>query len=59
LPLDPEEPKKLALTIKEMGLKYVVITSVDRDDLRTAVPSTSPTASSRSASTARRPASRS
>lgn len=34
LPLDPEEPKKLALTIKEMGLRYVVITSVDRDDLR-------------------------
>lgn len=34
LPLDPEEPKKLALTIKEMKLKYVVITSVDRDDLR-------------------------
>ena len=33
LALDPEEPKKLALTIKEMGLKYVVITSVDRDDL--------------------------
>ncbi|MGE6107452.1 lipoyl synthase [Aeromonas sobria] len=34
LALDPEESKKLALTIKEMGLKYVVITSVDRDDLR-------------------------
>ena len=34
LALDPEEPKKLALTIKEMGLKYVVINSVDRDDLR-------------------------
>ncbi|SIQ41660.1 lipoic acid synthetase [Aeromonas sp. RU39B] len=34
LPLDPEEPKKLALTIKEMNLRYVVITSVDRDDLR-------------------------
>ncbi|UCM60701.1 lipoyl synthase [Aeromonas hydrophila] len=34
LALDPDEPKKLALTIKEMGLKYVVITSVDRDDLR-------------------------
>ncbi|WP_323948527.1 lipoyl synthase [Aeromonas caviae] len=34
LPLDPDEPKKLALTIKEMNLKYVVITSVDRDDLR-------------------------
>jgi len=33
-PLDPEEPKKLALTILEMKLKYVVITSVDRDDLR-------------------------
>lgn len=34
LALVPEEPKKLALTIKEMNLKYVVITSVDRDDLR-------------------------
>ncbi|MGL5030044.1 MAG: lipoyl synthase [Aeromonas sp.] len=34
LPLDPDEPQKMALTIKEMGLKYVVITSVDRDDLR-------------------------
>ncbi|MEH8117422.1 lipoyl synthase [Aeromonas veronii] len=34
LALDPEEPKKLAQTIKEMNLKYVVITSVDRDDLR-------------------------
>jgi lipoyl synthase len=33
-PLDWEEPKKLAETIKAMGLKYVVITSVDRDDLR-------------------------
>ncbi|RLV59150.1 lipoyl synthase [Parashewanella curva] len=31
---DPEEPKKLAKTIKDMKLKYVVITSVDRDDLR-------------------------
>ncbi|WP_445400322.1 lipoyl synthase [Zobellella sp. An-6] len=31
---DPEEPAKLAKTIKELGLKYVVITSVDRDDLR-------------------------
>ncbi|OBX04224.1 lipoyl synthase [Gallibacterium genomosp. 3] len=34
LPPDPEEPKKLAQTIKDMGLRYVVITSVDRDDLR-------------------------
>ena len=33
-PLDVEEPKNLANTIKAMGLKYVVITSVDRDDLR-------------------------
>ncbi|MCL1035984.1 lipoyl synthase [Shewanella submarina] len=31
---DAEEPKKLAKTISEMKLKYVVITSVDRDDLR-------------------------
>ncbi|MDR5612627.1 MAG: lipoyl synthase, partial [Arsenophonus sp.] len=31
---DPNEPAKLAETIKDMGLKYVVITSVDRDDLR-------------------------
>ena len=34
LPTTPEEPKKLALTLKDMALKYVVITSVDRDDLR-------------------------
>jgi lipoyl synthase len=33
-PLDPDEPKNLARTIHAMGLKYVVITSVDRDDLR-------------------------
>lgn len=33
-PLDPEEPKNMAQTIAAMGLKYVVITSVDRDDLR-------------------------
>ncbi|CAN5374756.1 lipoyl synthase [soil metagenome] len=33
-PLDVDEPKNLANTIKAMGLKYVVITSVDRDDLR-------------------------
>lgn len=32
--LDPNEPQNLAETIKTMGLKYVVITSVDRDDLR-------------------------
>ena len=33
-PLDKNEPKHLAETIKAMGLSYVVITSVDRDDLR-------------------------
>ncbi|WP_102796224.1 lipoyl synthase [Bowmanella denitrificans] len=34
LPPSAEEPEKLATTIAEMKLKYVVITSVDRDDLR-------------------------
>ncbi|WP_150538537.1 lipoyl synthase [Actinobacillus vicugnae] len=33
LPLDPEEPRKVAETVQDMKLKYVVITSVDRDDL--------------------------
>ena len=33
-PLDTDEPKHLAQTIEKMNLKYVVITSVDRDDLR-------------------------
>lgn len=33
-PLDPEEPVHLAQTVAAMGLKYVVVTSVDRDDLR-------------------------
>ncbi|MGH8377875.1 MAG: lipoyl synthase, partial [Gammaproteobacteria bacterium] len=32
--LDAEEPVNLAKTIKAMGLRYVVVTSVDRDDLR-------------------------
>lgn len=34
LPLDENEPENLAQTIKAMDLHYVVITSVDRDDLR-------------------------
>jgi lipoic acid synthetase len=34
LPPDAEEPAKLAATIAAMQLKYVVVTSVDRDDLR-------------------------
>ena len=33
-PLDPDEPRQLAEAIAELNLKYVVITSVDRDDLR-------------------------
>lgn len=33
LPLDPLEPQHLAEAIKTMNLNYVVITSVDRDDL--------------------------
>jgi lipoic acid synthetase len=32
-PLDAEEPFKVARAVAEMGLKHVVITSVDRDDL--------------------------
>lgn len=33
-PLNADEPKELAQAIAEMRLKYVVVTSVDRDDLR-------------------------
>ena len=33
-PLDENEPTELARAIGEMGLSYVVITSVDRDDLK-------------------------
>jgi len=33
-PLDTDEPKHVAEATASMGLKYVVITSVDRDDLR-------------------------
>jgi lipoic acid synthetase len=32
--LDADEPKNLAVAIADLRLKYVVITSVDRDDLR-------------------------
>lgn len=34
LPPDPEEAVKLGQTIRDMKVKYVVVTSVDRDDLR-------------------------
>ncbi len=33
-PLDPNEPQNLGQTVAQLKLKYVVITSVDRDDLR-------------------------
>ncbi|AXQ50531.1 lipoyl synthase [Pseudomonas fulva] len=33
-PLDVDEPRNLATAIADLRLKYVVITSVDRDDLR-------------------------
>ncbi|MBC7458471.1 MAG: lipoyl synthase [Bdellovibrionaceae bacterium] len=32
-PVDPFEPEKVAHSISQMGLHYVVITSVDRDDM--------------------------
>jgi lipoic acid synthetase len=32
-PLDPTEPARVAEAVAKMGLKHVVITSVDRDDL--------------------------
>ncbi|MEO0085734.1 MAG: lipoyl synthase [candidate division WOR-3 bacterium] len=31
--VDPEEPERVARAVAELGLKYVVLTSVDRDDL--------------------------
>jgi lipoic acid synthetase len=34
LPPDPAEPGQLARTVQDMKLRYIVITSVDRDDLR-------------------------
>ena len=33
LPLDETEPERVALSVKKLGLKHCVITSVDRDDL--------------------------
>lgn len=34
MPLDPDEPSQLADAVRRMQLAYVVVTSVDRDDLR-------------------------
>jgi lipoic acid synthetase len=33
LALDPIEPRNVALTVKELGLDHIVVTSVNRDDL--------------------------
>jgi lipoic acid synthetase len=33
LALDPDEPRNVALTVKELGLDHIVVTSVNRDDL--------------------------
>jgi lipoyl synthase len=33
LPLDPEEPRRLAEAVQAMALRHVVVTSVDRDDV--------------------------
>jgi lipoic acid synthetase len=33
MPLDPEEPQKIAESVSLLGLRYVVLTSVARDDL--------------------------
>lgn len=33
IPLDPNEPRNVAESVNEMALDYVVLTSVDRDDL--------------------------
>ncbi|MDB9528988.1 lipoyl synthase [Oscillatoria sp. CS-180] len=33
MPLDPEEPRKVAESVALLGLRYVVLTSVARDDL--------------------------
>ena len=33
LPLDPQEPENVAYATAQMGLRHVVVTSVDRDDL--------------------------
>ncbi len=33
VPPDPEEPQRIVNAVRELGLSYVVITSVDRDDL--------------------------
>ena len=45
---DLAEPARVAAAIADLKLKHAVITSVDRDDLKTAAPSSSPKPSARS-----------
>jgi lipoic acid synthetase len=33
MPLDPTEPQKIAVSVQRLGLQYVVLTAVARDDL--------------------------
>ncbi len=47
-PLDPDEPENVAEAVAEIGLDYVVLTSVDRDDLPDQGRATSPRRSARS-----------
>lgn len=34
VPVDPDEPERVAIGVERLGLRHVVVTSVDRDDLR-------------------------
>jgi lipoic acid synthetase len=56
---DPHEPVKVASAVHAMELDYVVVTSVDRDDLRTAAPRSSRRRSAKPARARRSAASRS
>ncbi len=56
--LDAFEPGRVAHAVSQLGLKHVVVTSVDRDDLEDGGPSISPRPSGRSAIARRPPPSR-
>ena len=51
--LDLDEPRRLAESVEQMGLKYAVITAVNRTTFPTAARSSSPSASGRSGSACR------
>ena len=57
-PPDPLEPLRLAQTAAQMGLKHVVVTSVDRDDVPDRGPATTPRRSARSRRSCPKPPSR-